>query len=40
MRPKGTAYILDNAFPQLDYVRMRGGSAAYATGMPSAAVKR
>jgi hypothetical protein len=36
--PKGTAYILDNAFPQLDYVRMRGGSAAYATGMPNAAV--
>lgn len=37
--PKGTAYILDNAFPQLDYVRMRGGSAAYATGMPNAAVQ-
>jgi hypothetical protein len=36
--PKGTAYILDNAFPQLDYVRMRGGSVAYATGMSSAAV--
>lgn len=36
--PKGTAYILDNAFPQLDYVRMRGGSLAYATGMPVAAV--
>lgn len=36
--PKGTAYILDNAFPQLDYVRMRGGSASYATGMASAAV--
>lgn len=36
--PKGTAYILDNAFPQLDYVRMRGGSASYATGMANAAV--
>jgi hypothetical protein len=36
--PKGTAYILDNAFPQQDYVRMRGGSLAYATGMPNAAV--
>lgn len=36
--PKGTAYQLINAFPQLDYVRMRGGSAAYATGMPNAAV--
>lgn len=36
--PEGTAYILDNAFPQLDYVRMRGGSIAYATGMASASV--
>ena len=36
--PKGTAYILDNAFPQLDYVRMRGGSISYATGMANAAV--
>lgn len=36
--PAGTAYILDNAFPQLDYVRMRRGCAAYATGMASAAV--
>ena len=36
--PKGTAYILDNGFPQLDYVRMRGGSLAYATGMANAAV--
>ncbi len=37
--PKGSAYILDNAFPQLDYVRMRGGSLAYATGMPNATVQ-
>ncbi|MGX1105453.1 hypothetical protein [Bradyrhizobium elkanii] len=36
--PPGTAYVLDNAFPQQDYVRMRGGSLAYATGMPAAAV--
>jgi hypothetical protein len=36
--PAGTAYVLDNAFPQLDYIRMRRGSAAYATGMTSAAV--
>lgn len=36
--PEGTAYILDNAFPQLDYIRFRRGTAAYATGMPSAAV--
>lgn len=36
--PKGTAYVLNNAFPQLDYVRVRGGSAAYATGMADAPV--
>jgi hypothetical protein len=36
--PKASAYILDNAFPQLDYVRMRGGSLAYATGMANASV--
>lgn len=36
--PKKTAYILDNAFPQPDYVRMRGGSSAYATGMGAASV--
>lgn len=29
----GTAYILDNAFPQLDYVRARRGSVPWATGM-------
>lgn len=31
--PLGTAFVLDNAFPQLDYVRMRRGSQAHATGM-------
>lgn len=31
--PPKTAYVLDNAFPQLDYVRMRGGCKAFATGM-------
>ena len=36
--PAGTAYILDNAFPQLDYVRIRGGSTVFAAGMPSAPV--
>jgi len=36
--PPGTAYLLQNAFPQLDYVRIRRGSQAYATGMPSATV--
>ncbi|MEH2707096.1 hypothetical protein DXU06_20445 [Bradyrhizobium elkanii] len=30
--------MLDNAFPQQDYVRMRGGALAYATGMSSAQV--
>ncbi len=36
--PAGTAYILDNAFPQLDYIRMRRGSASWATGMTNATV--
>lgn len=36
--PEGTAYILDNAFPQLDYIRMRKGSASYATGMGGSTV--
>ena len=31
--PEGSALILDNAFPKLDDVRMRGGSLAFATGM-------
>jgi len=31
--PVGTAYVLDNAFPQLDYVRARAGAAVYATGL-------
>ena len=33
--PAGTAFVMDNAFPQLDYIRLRGGSSAYATGMGS-----
>jgi hypothetical protein len=33
--PPKTAIVLNNAFPQLDYVRVRGGSAAWATGMGS-----
>jgi hypothetical protein len=36
--PEGTAYVLQNAFPRLDYVRARRGAAAWATGMPSAVV--
>lgn len=31
--PEGTAFILNNAFPQLDYVRVRRGSQAWATGI-------
>lgn len=31
--PVGTAFQLENAFPELDYVRMRGGSSAWSTGM-------
>lgn len=31
--PPGTAYALDNAFPQLDYVRARKGCLAFATGL-------
>lgn len=33
--PEGTAYLLENAFPSPDYVRVRGGAASYATGMGS-----
>ena len=36
--PPGSAYVLQNAFPQLNYVRVRGGSQAWAVGMPSANV--
>lgn len=31
--PEGTAYLLENMFPAPDYVRLRGGCTAYATGM-------
>lgn len=33
--PPKTALILDNAFPQYDYVRLRGGSQQWASGLPS-----
>lgn len=36
--PPGTAYALVNAFCGLDYIRARGGCAAWATGMPSGVV--
>lgn len=33
--PKGTAYLLENAFPETDSVRVRGGAQSFATGMGS-----
>ena len=36
--PDQTAVLLENAFPEIDFVRARGGAAAYATGMPNAPV--
>lgn len=36
--PEQTAIVLDNAFPELDFVRARAGAAPYATGMPVAPV--
>lgn len=36
--PPGTAYVLQNAFPQLNYVRMRRGTNVWASGMPSSVV--
>ena len=36
--PPGTAYILDNAFPQVDFIRVRGGATSYATGIPGSPV--
>lgn len=34
--PPGTAYLLENWFPSPDYVRVRGGSQEWASGMGSA----
>ena len=31
--PPNTAYLLENAFPELDFVRARGGAQQFATGM-------
>lgn len=36
--PEGSAYYLENVFPDLNYCRVRRGSQAFATGMPSAHV--
>ena len=37
--PEGSCYLLENAFPQLNYVRVRNGSASWATGMGAFAVQ-
>jgi hypothetical protein len=31
--PPDTAFLLENAFPEIDYVRIRGGATQFATGM-------
>lgn len=36
--PDQTAFLLENAFPEIDTVRARGGSVPFATGMPDAPV--
>lgn len=36
--PDQTAILLENAFPEIDFVRARGGSVPFATGMPNAPV--
>src|ERR1019366_8772631 len=36
--PPGTAYVMDNAFPQLDYVRARAGCVPYDTAIPGGTV--
>ena len=36
--PPKTAYFLENVFCQLDYIRVRGGSQTWASGMPSSPV--
>jgi hypothetical protein len=36
--PDQTAILLENAFPEIDFVRARGGAAPFATGMPNAPV--
>jgi hypothetical protein len=33
--PDQTAILLENAFPEIDFVRARGGSTPFATGMPA-----
>lgn len=37
LAPDQTAVLLENAFPEIDFVRARGGAAVFATGMPNAA---
>jgi len=31
--PAGTAFLLENTFPEYDYIRLRGGAVQFATGM-------
>jgi hypothetical protein len=38
LAPDQTAVLLENAFPEIDFVRARGGAAPFATGMPVAPV--
>jgi hypothetical protein len=38
LAPDQTAVLLENAFPEIDFVRARGGAAEFATGMPAASV--
>jgi hypothetical protein len=38
LAPDQTAVLLENAFPEIDFVRARGGATPFATGMPAAPV--
>jgi hypothetical protein len=38
LAPDQTAVLLENAFPEIDFVRARGGALSFATGMPVAPV--
>jgi hypothetical protein len=37
--PPGTAFLLQNVFPQLDFVRIRGGALQWATGVGTGTVQ-
>jgi hypothetical protein len=38
LAPDQTAVLLENAFPEVDFVRARGGASVFASGMPNAVV--